>query len=64
MGKGAFFDTGAGATWAEALLFPPWIADERDGTIFRNLPAIRFKQALDASEGRPDAPGASNLRGQ
>lgn len=41
--------------YADALRFPPWIADERDGTIFRNLPAMRFKSGLDPVEGGADS---------
>jgi hypothetical protein len=40
--------------YADALPFPPWIADERDGTLFRNLPAARFKCPLNPFEGGAD----------
>lgn len=49
-------DDGEGSTWSDFTLFPPWIADDRDGCAFRNLPA-RFQHPLDPVEGggKPDA---------
>lgn len=38
-------------SYADALRFPPWIADDRDGCLFRNLPAMAFKRRFDAGEG-------------
>lgn len=42
-------------SWADALRFPPFISDERDGTSYRNIPAMRFEQPLDPAEGGGDA---------
>lgn len=58
-------------SYADLLRFPPWIADERDGTIFRNWtplgaqggglttaslrPTVPLKGCFDAGEGSNDA---------
>lgn len=42
-------------SWADALRFVPFIADERDGTIFRNWrPTAPLKSALHLFEGGAD----------
>lgn len=48
---GAIIDTASEpGSYADALRFVPWIED-RDGTCWRNLPSVAFKQSLDPVEG-------------
>ena len=55
-GGGTFIDDGTGAEWADLLRHHPFpfIADERDGECFRNLPAMAFKRLLDAGQQCPE----------
>lgn len=57
MRGGAFIDDGeVPGAWADAISRPPWIADERDGTVFRHIGKQRLGNFTEA-----DCPPVSHL---